>query len=74
MQGKKILEDPETRELITKEQLLSAYAEYEQLLHVLYDLDSGLVTLTLTDYKRLPHFIVKALRLYHTIKSDYQKP
>ncbi|TAK56696.1 MAG: hypothetical protein EPO24_10900 [Bacteroidetes bacterium] len=72
MQGKKILEDPESHLPVTREQLICAYRDHEELLYLLHDVDIGMVSLTLSDYKRMTQQFKKAMRLYRAMKRDYQ--
>lgn len=71
LQGKGIIEDPETHEHLNNEKLYRLYRENENLIQTLFDIDTGIVHLTLKEYQSLSVPALTAIRIYRKVKSDY---
>ena len=73
MQGDSIIQDPITREYLTREELYRARQSCQWIIGVMRDIDSGIVHMSMIEYLKLPAMFHKIHQLYIDIRDAYAK-
>lgn len=75
-EGELCIIDPETNERrpVDRQLIEQCLAEYHEILIFLADLENGIITMNLDDYKRLPAVIMDLRRIFRQIRMEETCP
>ncbi len=65
------MQDPETGEYVTSEDLIRAWREWRRMVWIMRDIDSGMIQMTISEYARLPEMFTRIRALYISIRDSY---